>query len=326
MTSLKKILYSPAIVSIGFHIFLLVCVGFTLIPAVKFEPVKKDKVVVRTISTSISPASKKLKNNNNALARPQVIHENKQIKKQKMRRQARVVEKITPRKVLQQRLMSASLKSKSSRSRPKEPKPTLSHKPVFVKAGIYQKNFIKAANSKSNIRSLKTLRAKHAGRGTSSRIMQRGVRYASHGNPLPRRARKINSASQGEAIQTAKFDHDLIDANDDSGSSGSPQIKNDSGLASLKGLLAGIRSQIESSKRYPKFARRAGHEGEVWVKFTLLKSGEIDNLRIMSKCPYESLNKEALATVERVAPFHKLPDGIKKQFVEVELPFSFRLN
>lgn len=94
----------------------------------------------------------------------------------------------------------------------------------------------------------------------------------------------------------------------------------------LKGYLGTIQSKIERAKEYPDIARRAGSQGRVKVQFTILKDGRIENPILLDKTPHRVLNDEAIAAVNRAAPFDRLPDEIGKDSLNVILPFSFLLN
>lgn len=94
----------------------------------------------------------------------------------------------------------------------------------------------------------------------------------------------------------------------------------------LKGYLGKIQSKIERAKEYPDIARRAGNQGRVKIQFTILKDGRIENAVLIDKTPHRILNEEALAAINRAAPFERLPDEIGKETLSVILPFSFMLN
>ena len=94
----------------------------------------------------------------------------------------------------------------------------------------------------------------------------------------------------------------------------------------LQGYSRYIQNKIASSKKYPKKAKRDGREGEVTVQFTVLKSGSIRNLFLVSRTPYDDINKAALNAVRRAAPFPRLPEEIGREFLELELPFRFELK
>jgi protein TonB len=104
---------------------------------------------------------------------------------------------------------------------------------------------------------------------------------------------------------------------------GVPNI-NDRGA--LKSYLGQVQRSVEGSKRYPEASRRAGREGKLKIQFTILKNGEVDNVKLLTETPYPNLNREAMAAVKRAAPFTGFPNSIMEQSLKVILPFRFELN
>ena len=94
----------------------------------------------------------------------------------------------------------------------------------------------------------------------------------------------------------------------------------------LRSYLGQVQRIIEGAKRYPEGARRAGRQGKLKVQFTILKNGEVDNVRLLTETPYPNLNREATAAVKRAAPFSGIPDSVMRKSLNVTLPFRFELN
>jgi TonB family protein len=94
----------------------------------------------------------------------------------------------------------------------------------------------------------------------------------------------------------------------------------------LKSYIGQVQRSVEGAKRYPEASRRAGRQGKLKVQFTILKNGEVDNVRLLTETPYPNLNREAMAAVKRAAPFTGFPNSIMGQSLKVVLPFRFELN
>ena len=94
----------------------------------------------------------------------------------------------------------------------------------------------------------------------------------------------------------------------------------------LKSYIGQVRRSVLGAKRYPEASRRAGRQGKLQVQFTILKNGEVGNVRLLTETPYPNLNREAMAAVKRAAPFSGIPDSIMQQSLKVVLPFRFELN
>jgi len=104
---------------------------------------------------------------------------------------------------------------------------------------------------------------------------------------------------------------------------GVPNIED---TGALKNYIGQIRRSVLGAKRYPEAARRAGRQGTLKVQFTILKDGQVGNVRLLTETPYPNLNREAMAAVKRAAPFAGIPDSIMQQSLKVVLPFRFELN
>ncbi len=94
----------------------------------------------------------------------------------------------------------------------------------------------------------------------------------------------------------------------------------------LDGYLGTLQNLIASAKKYPESAQKSGQEGKATVKFTIMKNGEVKNIQLVLKTNYRDLDEEAIAAVKRAAPFSSLPDEIGKSYLDIVLPFRFRLN
>ena len=103
-------------------------------------------------------------------------------------------------------------------------------------------------------------------------------------------------------------------------------VPNVSNPDALRGYTRGVQRKIAARKEYPPRAKRNGMEGQITVQFTVLKSGDVKNLKLVSKTPYDILNEAALKAVKQAAPFPGLPEGIGWDFLELELPFKFELK
>ena len=94
----------------------------------------------------------------------------------------------------------------------------------------------------------------------------------------------------------------------------------------LTGYLGQIQRIIEHAKEYPEASRRAGREGKGKVQFTILRNGDVRNIKLLTQTPYPNLNQEAINAVERSAPFSGFPDSLTQKSVKVVLPFRFELQ
>jgi TonB family protein len=94
----------------------------------------------------------------------------------------------------------------------------------------------------------------------------------------------------------------------------------------LQGYSTEIQRKISASIKYPKRAKRKGRQGQMMVRFKVLKSGEIQDLILVTRTPYKELDRAGLKAVRKAAPFPSLPEGIEQDFLVLELPIRFEIN
>jgi TonB family protein len=118
-----------------------------------------------------------------------------------------------------------------------------------------------------------------------------------------RREREPDSSSQEEGLPVQAADESVRPAENIEVASLEPAR----GHSYWLGL---IRARIEKLKRYPVLARRRGIEGKVVVAFTITKQGEVKEAVITRSSGFALLDKAALNSVRKAAPFPYLPDRI----------------
>lgn len=73
--------------------------------------------------------------------------------------------------------------------------------------------------------------------------------------------------------------------------------------------------------KYPQKAWDRGREGNVRLRVTIDREGQVKNTDIVSQAPFRSLNREATKAVKRAAPYPSMPDEIPGE----EYTFTFRI-
>jgi protein TonB len=81
-----------------------------------------------------------------------------------------------------------------------------------------------------------------------------------------------------------------------------------------------ITSWIENHKFYPQEAIFRGEEGKIQLVFVIDKNGALQNISVLKKSPYDSLNKAAVKIVHNSSPVPK------KLLTNVDLPFYAKIN
>ncbi|MGQ9425459.1 TonB family protein [Gilvimarinus sp. F26214L] len=86
-----------------------------------------------------------------------------------------------------------------------------------------------------------------------------------------------------------------------------------------------MRATLQSM-RYPRRALERAQEGSIRLAVTVSRDGKVLNVQIVDESRHSLLNKEAVASVERAAPFSALPDGIAGDTLAFGIPVTFRLQ
>ncbi|MDD2273137.1 MAG: energy transducer TonB [Desulfuromonadaceae bacterium] len=81
-----------------------------------------------------------------------------------------------------------------------------------------------------------------------------------------------------------------------------------------------IRELITKQLVYPPLARRMSWSGKVVVAFTIAKDGSVGEIRIKKTSGFAILDKSALETIRRVAPFPRPPAQ-----TEIVVPINFEM-
>ena len=100
----------------------------------------------------------------------------------------------------------------------------------------------------------------------------------------------------------------------------------DSGARASYTAIIQRRIEESSKKEYPKSAMKSKRQGVLNVQFTILKDGQLGNVRLITKTEYPELNRAAMAAVKKAAPFAGIPDSIIGQSLSFIVPIKFRVN
>jgi TonB family protein len=103
----------------------------------------------------------------------------------------------------------------------------------------------------------------------------------------------------------------------------SPEL-NDAGVP--QEYLTELRETIERAKRYPWMARVRGLEGTSLVKFQITIEGNVTEVEIVRPSRHEILDKAAVETILRAAPFPTFAKIIDVDHLEINLPLVFELQ
>ncbi len=132
--------------------------------------------------------------------------------------------------------------------------------------------------------------------------------------PEPTQASKAQQkrASQQQRTQQAGYDAKTgTNSGQSFGRSAGPRQGEGSGTVGNNIVLAEIRRRIEAAKRYPMMARKRGVTGVASVSFKITPRGSITSLQLAQSSGATVLDRAALDTVRRAAPFPFYPQPIQ---------------
>ena len=87
-----------------------------------------------------------------------------------------------------------------------------------------------------------------------------------------------------------------------------------------------VKQRIESCRRYPNWAKKQGFEGIVSLTFTVLSTGQVQDIKIIQSSGFNILDEEAIVTIKRANPFPPIPEEFRKSYLEMEVSIVFKLK
>ncbi len=93
----------------------------------------------------------------------------------------------------------------------------------------------------------------------------------------------------------------------------------------VRGYFGQIASWIDANKDYPVECKKAKEQGAVLVKFTIDRDGRLLASSIKQSSGHPRLDRAALATLARSAPFPPIPDFVGRETLTVAVPIDYAL-
>ncbi|MFO7956682.1 MAG: energy transducer TonB [Candidatus Brocadiia bacterium] len=90
--------------------------------------------------------------------------------------------------------------------------------------------------------------------------------------------------------------------------------------------LAEVLSRVQAAKFYPLRARRRREHGTVKVRFTIRATGELGTVKVCNSSGRSGLDRAAVQTVRRAAPFSPFPDALRAHELHVVVPIVYQLR
>lgn len=85
-----------------------------------------------------------------------------------------------------------------------------------------------------------------------------------------------------------------------------------------------VFEKVEENKFYPEIEKQRGHQGEVYVRFIIIKNGDIKDLQIVKKNSFKYLNQAAIETIKSSVPFPILPRHLDELAVLINIEFKLK--
>lgn len=87
-----------------------------------------------------------------------------------------------------------------------------------------------------------------------------------------------------------------------------------------------LLGHLEHHKRYPRKARRNGHEAIVFVRVKINRDGYLIEHRLVRASDYDTLNRETLALISRAQPLPPPPAEVIGDTIEFVVPVAYSLR
>ena len=95
------------------------------------------------------------------------------------------------------------------------------------------------------------------------------------------------------------------------------------GNAAVSNYPGKVATRLRRSLRYPAAAKRQRLRGQVHVSFVVAANGSVGSVRVVASSGSPILDKAALDTVRRAAPFPAIPDGAGRSSWPFTVPLAF---
>ncbi len=87
--------------------------------------------------------------------------------------------------------------------------------------------------------------------------------------------------------------------------------------------LAQVKRRIERVWTYPPEAQAEGIGGELFLTFTLNKSGTLTNVRLLQSSGFPILDEEAIQAIKEAAPYDPFPPQLGGEPWNIRASFSY---
>ena len=156
-------------------------------------------------------------------------------------------------------------------------------------------------------------------------------RAEAENQPTPQEAARPPAA--GRAAQAGSEGRDTQDAQrgatsgsrsaNAAASSNTGREANRAGNAAVSNYPGKVVAKLRRSLRYPREAKRERLRGETHVAFTVAQGGSVSGIRVVKSSGSPVLDRAAVETVQRAAPFPAIPAGAGRSAWPFTVPLAF---
>ncbi len=139
----------------------------------------------------------------------------------------------------------------------------------------------------------------------------------------PAAKQQQRAGSGGKAAQDSRRGSADGQKQAQSAKSGDAGRTREAGNAAVSNYPGKVYAKLRRSLRYPSEARRKRIRGEVHVRFTVSRSGGVGSVRLARSSGSPILDKAALETVRRAAPFPAIPPAAGRSSWSFTVPLAF---
>jgi TonB family protein len=87
-----------------------------------------------------------------------------------------------------------------------------------------------------------------------------------------------------------------------------------------------LRDRIESIWKYPREAARRGRTGDLYIKFSIKKNGELNKIELVRTSGHRDLDEAAIQALKKAEPYWPLPENYDKDVLEITGHFIYVLG
>lgn len=153
-----------------------------------------------------------------------------------------------------------------------------------------------------------------------AQVKQRRAPEAPEKAQAPPKRQAGAGGNAGQSMRRGSADGSKQAQKANSGNSGQAR---EAGNAAVSNYPGTVYAKLRRSLRYPSEARRKRIRGEVHVRFTVSRSGNVGSVQVARSSGSPLLDNAALETVRRAAPFPAIPAAAGRSSWSFTVPLMF---